>query len=89
MFYMPITKARVRLVIQTDIDLDPASELTDEEQLDQLLKKIAENPQHLNRLEASQTLHGKVLRGSKWKNNSSRKKMDCMKSGMSKPEVKT
>jgi len=62
MFYMPVTKARVKLVIETEVDLDPNSELTDEEQLDELLKKIANNPQQLNRLEASQTLHGEVLR---------------------------
>jgi hypothetical protein len=61
MFYMPVTKARVKLVLEAEVNLDSNSELTEEEQLSELLKKLADNPFQFNRLDTTQTVHGEIL----------------------------
>lgn len=61
MFFMPVTKAKLEFILTAEVDLDPSSDLSYDEQLDKIMKDLAENPYAFNNLPATQELHGKIM----------------------------
>lgn len=63
MFYMPITKAKVQLVLTAEIPLDSENDETHQEQLEKLLSKLSDNPHILNTFETKQEFVGELIQG--------------------------
>jgi len=61
MFYMPVTKARVKLLLTAEVDLDPESDLPPEQQLDKILKDLCDNPHQFNKYSTEQSFEGEVF----------------------------
>jgi len=61
MFYIPMAKARVKLVLTAEVELDPDSEIPAEQQIDKLLKHLCEFPQEFNKYAYEQVFEGEVF----------------------------
>jgi hypothetical protein len=61
MFCFPVKKAKIQLTISAEVDLNPESDFTHEEQLKLILRDFADNPHHINHYETVQKVSGRLI----------------------------